>query len=149
LAEAFNVFLVEKGIDVDYEYVVKVIGMLKERATFLPDIWEQGFYFFEAPTVYDEKTVSKRWKEGVPLMMSEIHDFLEAWPGEWEALTLKEAFSEFVTEKGWGFGVVMNAFRICIVGAAMGADLFEICEMIGKNDSLQRITNAIQILSIE
>lgn len=149
LAEAFNVFLVERGVDVEFEYVVKVIGMLKERATFLPDIWEQGFYFFEAPTVYDEKTVSKRWKEGVPQMMSEVHDFLSAWSGEWEALTVKEAFSAFVTEKGWGFGVVMNAFRICIVGAAIGADLFEICEMIGKDESLQRIANAVTVLKVE
>ncbi|MFA9392328.1 MAG: glutamate--tRNA ligase [Prolixibacteraceae bacterium] len=148
LAELFHVFLVVKGIEADFEYIVKVVGMLKERATFLPDIWEQGYYFFEAPTVYDAKTVSKRWKEGVPEMMREIHDYLKTYKGEWEAVSMKENFSVFVTEKQWGFGVVMNAFRLCIVGAPMGADLFEICEMIGKEDSLLRIKNAIQNIQL-
>lgn len=144
LAELFHVFLVEKGIEADTDYIVKVVGMLKERATFLPDIWEQGYYFFEAPKEYDQKTASKRWKDGVPEMMQEIHDYLKNYTGEWEAVSMKENFSVFVTEKQWGFGVVMNAFRLCIVGAAMGADLFDICEMIGKEDTLQRIQNGIK-----
>ena len=143
LAEAFHVFLIEKGIEADFEYIIKVVGLLKERATFLPDIWEQGYYFFEEPKKYDEKIVKKRWRPGVPEMMLEIHDFLLRYSGEWEAVSAKEAFSAFVNEKGWGFGLVMNAFRLCIVGAAMGADLFEICEMIGKEDTLQRIMNGI------
>ena len=144
LAELFHVFLVEKGIEVEFDFIVKVVGMLKERATFLPDIWEQGYYFFENPSTYDEKTVKKRWKEGVPEMMQEIYDFLNNYSGEWEPVTMKESFSAFVTEKEWGFGVVMNAFRLCIVGAAMGADLFDICEMIGKKATLKRIENGIK-----
>lgn len=148
LAEAFNVFLKEKGFSADMDYLVKVVGMLKERATFLPDIWEQGYYFFMAPVEYDAKTVKKRWKDGVPEIMQEVHDFLENYQGEWEALTAKEAFSAFVNEKQWGFGLVMNAFRLAIVGTAMGADLFEICEMIGKKETLQRIKNAIENIEL-
>ncbi|MDA3927987.1 MAG: glutamate--tRNA ligase [Prolixibacteraceae bacterium] len=144
LAAMFSLFLDEKDIDVELEYTTKVVCMLKERATFLPDIWEQGSYFFEAPTEYDAKTVKKRWKEGVPEMMQEIHDFLSSYSDEWVGATVKELFSAFVNEKEWGFGVVMNAFRLCIVGAPMGADLFDICEMIGKEESLLRIQNGIQ-----
>ena len=143
LAEAFHVFLVQKGIEANFEYLVKVVGLLKDRATFLPDIWEQGYYFFQDPVEYDEKTVKKRWKPEVPAMMFEIHKFLSAYSGEWEAVSMKESFSAFVNEKGWGFGVIMNAFRLCIVGAAMGADLFEICEMIGKEGTLRRIMNGV------
>lgn len=144
LAKSFNQFLLEKGIEKEFDFIVKVVGMLKERATFIPDLWEQGAYFFIAPTEYDEKTVKKRWKEGVPEMMQEIHNFFETYSDEWKALTAKEKFSEFVNEKQWGFGVVMNAFRLSIVGAGIGADLFEICEMIGKDETLLRISNAIK-----
>ncbi len=144
LSGMFHVFLKEMGIDVPLKYTIKVVSMLKERATFIPDIWEQGYYFFTAPETYDEKTVKKRWKEGVPEMMLQIYTFIKNYKGEWEALAVKEQFSEFVTANEWGFGVVMNAFRLCIVGAALGADLFEICEMIGKDETLNRIEKGVK-----
>lgn len=149
LAESFHVLLKQKGVQASMDYIVKVMGMLKERATFLPDIWDQGFYFFETPAVYDEKDVKKKWKAGVSEIMNETAQYFENYLGEWEAVQMKEAFSGFVTEKGWGFGLVMNAFRICIVGASMGADLFEICEMIGKTETLKRLRKAVGSIQIE
>lgn len=140
----FKAFLVQKGIHPEDAYLKRAISMIKERATFISDIWEQGKYFFETPTFYDEPSIKKRWKEGVPEMMSEIHQLFSTYKGEWEALAIKEHFSEFVNSRGWGFGVIMNAYRICIVGAAMGPDLFEICEMIGKEETLARIQNGIK-----
>ncbi len=144
LADLFNMFLIQKGIKVDREYVVKVVSLLKERATFIPDIWEQGSYLFETPLSYDEQSVKKRWKEGVSEIMTEILDFFKAYESAWVTSEIKEAFSSFVTEKGWGFGIVMNAFRICLVGASIGPDLFVICEMIGKDETITRISNAIE-----
>lgn len=143
LADQFIVFLATMNIAVEKEYVVKVVTMLKERATFIPDIWDQGHYFFQSPTEYDAKTVKKRWKETAPEIMTETLDFFKAYDGEWNGPIVKETFSAFVNEKEWGFGLVMNAFRLCIVGAAMGADLFDICEMIGKEETLKRIQNGI------
>ena len=148
VAELFNVLLKEKAIDVPFEYIVKVVAMLKERATFLPDIWEQGYYFFETPSVYNEKDVKKGLKEGVPERIEQIANFFEKYQGAWEALSMKESFSSFVAENEWGFGVVMNAFRICIVGASMGADLFEICEMIGKDETIKRLNKAVKSISV-
>lgn len=148
LAESFNVLLKEKAIDAPVDYIVKVVAMLKERATFLPDIWEQGYYFFETPSTYNEKDVKKRWKEGVPEMIEQIATFFDDYKGTWEAFSMKESFSAFVAEKEWGFGVVMNAFRICIVGASMGADLFEICEMIGKDETIKRLNKAVNSISV-
>jgi glutamyl-tRNA synthetase len=149
LAEQFMALLKIKQIDADKDYIAKVMGMLKERATFITDIWEQGYYFFKCPEEYDAKTVKKRWKAGVPEIMTEILEFLKAYDGEWQAVPLKEQFSAFVNEKEWGFGVVMNAFRLCIVGAAMGADLFEICEMIGRGDTIARIEKGLTTLEIK
>jgi glutamyl-tRNA synthetase len=81
--------------------------------------------------------------------MAEILDFLKAYNGEWHAVPLKEQFSAFVNKKEWDFGVVMNAFRLCIVGAAMGADLFEICEMIGRDETISRIQKALNTLEVK
>ena len=130
------------------EYITRVVKILKERATFIPEIWEQGYYFFETPTNYDEQSVKKRWKEGAPERMQQIYDLLLGCGDKWEALDIKEEFSAFVTEKEWGFGVIMNEFRICLVGAAIGPDLFEICEMIGKDETLKRIKNGIENIHI-
>jgi glutamyl-tRNA synthetase len=122
--------------------------MVKERAIFIPEIWEQSHYFFQAPTEYDSQTVKKRWKEGVPEIMQEIIEFLSSYNENWIGAEVKEKFSAFVTNKGWSFGVVMNAFRLAIVGAAMGADLFDICELIGKDATIQRIDNAIKNIKL-
>jgi glutamyl-tRNA synthetase len=143
IATLFKAFLHQKGIGADDAYIKRVVTMVKERAVFVPDIWDQGFYFFQAPVTYDEQSVKKRWKEGVPEMMAELHQLFADYTGAWEAPLIKEYFSDYVNGKGWGFGVIMNAFRICLVGAAMGPDLFEICEMIGKEDTLNRIKNGI------
>jgi glutamyl-tRNA synthetase len=148
IAQLFNAFLHQKGFDYDLIYIKRAISMIKERATFVTDIWEQGHYFFETPTVYDEQSVKKRWKEGVPEMMGEILTLLSEYNGTWEAPFIKEHFSDFVNAKGWGFGVIMNAYRICLVGAAMGPDLFEISEMIGKEETLMRIQNGINNIHI-
>jgi glutamyl-tRNA synthetase len=143
ISESFRIFLLQKGIQAEKDFVSRVVGMVKERATFIPDIWEQGHYFFKTPEKYDEQSIKKRWKEGVPEMMLQIHDLLLGLDEKWEAPFIKEKFSAYVTEKEWGFGLIMNAYRICIVGAAMGPDLFEICEMIGKEETLKRIQNGI------
>lgn len=144
IADLFSMFLSQKSIKADKEYVIKVVSLLKERATFIPDLWEQGSYMFETPVSYDEQSVKKRWKEGATEIMSEILDFFKSYNSDWETTAIKESFSSFVTEKGWGFGVVMNAFRICLVGASIGPDLFIICEMIGKDETIRRITNGIE-----
>jgi glutamyl-tRNA synthetase len=148
LALLFQSFLLQIGIKSDIGYVFRVVQMIKERATFVPDLWEHGWYFFKAPESYDEKTVKKRWTGEVPAMMEQILIFFQSYPGKWEGAGLKEAFSLFVTEKAWSFGAVMNAFRLCIVGAPMGADLFDICEMIGKDETLRRMRKAIDVLDV-
>jgi glutamyl-tRNA synthetase len=143
LAADFMPVLAAKGVDVPVDLVVRVAGLVKERCHFVSEIWDQGFFFFQAPLNYDEKIVGKRWKDGVPLMMEEIAGFF-ASVETWEALQIKEPFSQFVTEKAWNFGTIMNSLRLCLVGGSFGPDIFEICEIIGREETIDRINNAIQ-----
>ena len=145
LMEAFKPLLAEKGVVASDEVVLKVIGMIKERCEFVTDLWEQGSYFFVAPESYDEKTVKKKWKEDTPEKLNAIVElFLSV--DNWEAVTIKEAFSNFMNEKEWGFGVVMVPIRLALVGTSAGAELFDICELIGKEEAIARIEKAIKTL---
>ncbi len=146
IAASFSLFLKQKGIQAPPDFVLRVVSLIRERATFIPDLWEQGFYFFETPVQYDEKSVQKRWKDGVSSMMADLAQQMEDFTGSWTADALRERISEKIGAQGWNFGLIMNAFRICIVGAAMGPDLFVICEMIGRDESLNRMRTAIKIL---
>jgi glutamyl-tRNA synthetase len=138
-------FLKEKGIDADPIMAAKVCGMVKERCNFVSEIWDQSYYLFAAPIAYDEKIVSKRWKDNVPEIMGEIAGFFETI-GSWSAPTIKEPFSAYVTGKGWNFGTVMNSLRLCLVGGSFGPDIFEICEIIGQDETISRIRKAVDAI---
>jgi glutamyl-tRNA synthetase len=145
LAELFKPILAEKNITSEDAKVVRIVGMIKERCEFAHDLWEQGNYFFQAPDGYDEKTVKKKWKAETPAMLTEIVAMLKTFEN-WEANTVKEQFSAFMNEKGWGFGLVMAPIRIALVGSAQGVDLFDIFELIGKDETISRIEKAIQTI---
>jgi glutamyl-tRNA synthetase len=145
LAGLFLPYLDSKGVKVPFPLVVRVTGLVKERCHFVNEIWDQGFFFFQAPESYDEKIVSKRWKDGVPEMMAEIAGFF-ANLHIWIAPEIKEPFSQFVTEKGWNFGTIMNSLRLCLVGGSYGPDIFDICEIIGQAETIERIEKAVHKL---
>ncbi|MCE4566722.1 glutamate--tRNA ligase [Maribellus sp. CM-23] len=143
LAQLFKPVLEKKGVAASDEKILAVVSEVKERCEFVTDIWEQSSYFFLAPESYDEKTISKRWKEDTPEKLLAIADVF-ASVSEWKADVIKEAFSAFMNEKEWGFGVVMNPLRLCLVGGNMGPDLFVICELLGQEESIDRIKTAIE-----
>ncbi|MCK3683704.1 glutamate--tRNA ligase [Maribellus sp. YY47] len=143
LAQLFKTILEKKEVVASDEKILAVVAEVKERCEFVTDLWEQSSYFFLAPESYDEKTISKRWKEDTPEKLLAIADVF-ATVSEWKAESIKEAFSAFMNEKEWGFGVVMNPLRLCLVGGNMGPDLFVICELLGQQESIDRIKTAIE-----
>ena len=139
--------LKEKGVAADLNMATKVSGMVKERFNFVSEILEQSYFLFQAPVSYDEKIVSKRWKDDVPAMMVEISIFFEALEN-WSAPLIKEPFSEYVTGKQWNFGTVMNSLRLCLVGGSFGPDIFDICEIIGQSETVIRIRKGVETIKI-
>ncbi len=145
LTELFKVVLAEKGVESTDEKTKAVVAEIKERCQFVSELWEQSSYFFVAPTEYDAKTVKKRWKEDTPEKLTEIVALFSS-VDNWNAGSLKEAFSAFMNEKGWGFGAIMNSLRLSLVGGNLGPDLFVICELLGKEESIRRINVAIETI---
>ncbi|MDD2303382.1 MAG: glutamate--tRNA ligase [Prolixibacteraceae bacterium] len=134
--------LKEKGIDPDPQKLERIVDLIKERCEFVKDIWAQSHFFFQAPESYDEKTVKSKWKGDTNEKLESISALFETIT-DWKAEAIKETFSAFMTEKGWGFGAVMVPIRLALVGGSSGPDLFEIFELIGKEETIGRIKRAI------
>lgn len=141
LAQLFLPFLNEKGITPEIAYLERIVGMIQERCEFVKDIWTQAHFFFQAPESYDEKTVKSKWKADTAGKLQAISELFETVTA-WKAETIKETFSSFMTAKEWGFGAVMVPVRLALVGSSSGPDLFEICELIGKEETIRRIGKA-------
>ncbi len=145
LADLYMPILASKGIQADKAMVAKVIGLTKDRVNFVSELWEQTNFFFEAPSEYDEKSLKKRWKEDSPKHIQEMLSLLEA-QDDWSAEGLDGLIMPWIAEKEYGVGVVMNAFRICLVGAARGPHIWAITDILGKEETLRRVRKALEVL---
>ena len=145
LAEQFMPYLEAKGLSDDKVKVAKVIGLTKDRVNFVSELWEQVNFFFVAPEEYDEKSLKKRWKEDSPKHMTEMLALLEAQE-DWSAEGLDNLIMPWIAEKEYGVGIVMNAFRICLVGAARGPHIWNITDVLGKEETLRRVRAALEKL---
>ncbi len=144
LAEMFLPILIQKGFeDVSVHTVERVITLVKDRVSLLGDLWEQSYFFFQAPTEYDEKTVKKRWKEDTPKQMIELRDLL-ANLNDFSASNQESAVKSWIGDSGYKLGDVMNAFRLAIVGESKGPHMFDITEVIGKEETIERLNKAIE-----
>jgi glutamyl-tRNA synthetase len=146
LLPLFQELIKRKGVTPNDKTDIKIIELIKERATFIDDMWEQSYFFYQRPKEYDSKVVKKRWKNNIPAVIELIGKEFKNIE-TWEATLLKETTSNIINKEEAGFGAVMNALRLCIVGGGKGPDLFQIIEIIGKNDTLSRIENAISELN--
>jgi glutamyl-tRNA synthetase len=145
LATLFQPLLEEKGIKLNLDYITKAISLIKERATFVADLWELGDYLFVTPTSYDDKAAKKNWKEDTPELMQELITVLS--PIDiFSSQNIETIVKEWITAKEIGFGKIMQPFRLSLVGAMKGPHLFDIAALIGKEETIQRIETAIEKL---
>lgn len=146
LAALFMPVLESKNIKTTPAFAAKICSLVKERITFSHEIWDQASYFFTAPAEYDAKSVKDRWKGDSAAILSEIIPIVKnAEP--FSAETLKQQVMDHITQKQHHLGQVMNAFRLLLVGASKGPDLFIIMELIGREETVARIENGIARLS--
>ena len=145
VADLFQHILVEKGIIEDSQKVTRIVSLVKERANFITDLWEQSSFFFQAPAAYDEKTVQKRWKADSPAQMLELADVL-AGIDDYSPEHTEEVVKAWIESKGYGLGAVMNAFRLSVVGAAKGPHMFDITAILGKEETIARLKRAVETL---
>ncbi|KMQ67176.1 glutamyl-tRNA synthetase [Chryseobacterium sp. FH2] len=129
------------NIHIEDEKLLRIVHLMKERATFPNDIYENGRFFFEAPASYDEKASKKAWNDETSAILGDLILKLEL--ADFKAETLKQTMHELAEEKGLGMGKVMMPLRLALVGELKGPDVPDILEILGKQESITRINNAI------
>ena len=145
IAELFLPFLKEQGVEAPFEKVVTVVGMMKDRVSFIKELWDVCSFFFVAPTEYDEKTVKKRWKEDSAKCMTELAEVI-AGIEDFSIEGQEKVVMDWIAEKGYHTGNIMNAFRLTLVGEGKGPHMFDISWVLGKEETIARMKRAVEVL---
>lgn len=145
LAPQFDKILRENGIEAPIERVEQVVGMMKmKKISFIKELWPLCDFFFITPTEYsmDDKFTRKNWKNGAAAEMREFKTFLEGLDdfSIESQRTAIDAWAEAGGHKPW------NAWRVCLVAAGKGPDMYELAAFLGKEETLRRMDNALQAL---
>lgn len=145
IAGLFAPIVANNGVDETMERIMEVVHMMKDRVSFVKELWPLCSFFFIAPTSYDEKTVKKRWKEYSKQQMLELSEVLKGIE-DFSVAGQEPVVMKWVEDKGYKLGDVMNAFRLCLVGIGKGPGMFDISAFLGKEETLRRLDAAIRVL---
>ena len=146
IAQLFAPIVANNGIDESMERITEVVHMMKDRVSFVHELWPLCSFFFIPPVAYDEKTVKKRWKEDSPQVMAELASLLEGLD-DFSLEHQEQVVHAWIEQKGYKLGNVMNAWRLTLVGEGKGPGMFDISAFLGKKETLHRMRHAIESLS--
>lgn len=146
LTDLFMPILEKKGIHKDKKEVQKIVSSVKERAVFVDDFLGLADFFFETPKEYDDKAAKKSWKEGTTDLMKELVSIVSKIE-DFSSQNTEKEIKEWISGKEIGYSKVMQPLRLSLVGKLAGPHLFDIIAMIGKEETLKRIENAIEKIS--
>ncbi|MDD4820222.1 MAG: glutamate--tRNA ligase [Flavobacteriales bacterium] len=138
--------LASNGITTD-AHAKEVCALVKERCTFPEDIMEHAGYFFIASTEYDAVALKKRWKEGSSAHLLVMADIINEKFAQGKEV-MHDAVIGYANEQGLSLGLIMNALRIALVGTAKGPDIFDIVQMLGKDETVARVKRAVEVVKI-
>jgi len=145
LVESFSEVLAQNEVATEVA-IEKVVSLIKERATFVEDLWEQGSFFFVAPKSYDEKASKKAFKEDTAAILRKVSELIESVE-DFSTENISEKIKSWITAQEMGFGKVMMPLRLALVGEMKGPDVFEIMSLLGKKESQNRVDSAVAHLS--
>jgi glutamyl-tRNA synthetase len=151
LAQLFKPVMQQNGVnpaDFSDEYIAKAVSLVKSRINFVSDLWEQARFFFVAPESYDAKAVKKRWSAEMPELMNQLIEVLKNLP-DFASQAAEPVVLNWITENGYHMGNVMNAFRLTVVGECKGPHMFDITELIGRDETIKRIKAGVERISNE
>ncbi len=150
LAELFKPIMSANGVNPEKfspDYIIKAVGLVKNRINFVKDLWGHSKFFFVAPETYEEKSVNKRWSAETPSQLREIMRWLGELPSP-SAADAEEPVLAKIKENGWHMGNVMNALRLAVVGECKGPHMFDIMNLLGLAEVNSRVERAISTIRI-
>ena len=138
LAKEYLKILSERNVNSSQEIVEKIVALIRDRATYITDFWELSSFFFIAPTQYDEKAMKKQWKENSSEILDKIVNILGSQE-DFSSANTEHIVKEFITNNGFSLGQVMPLIRLALVGDMKGPHIFDIAEIIGKDETIKRL----------
>lgn len=148
LTEVFLQDLKQRGIDCDFAKAETIVGLIKERCSFAKELWDNGDYFFVSPESYAEKALKKRWKEGTSDRMKMIVSLLtDIEDNDW-AQKAEDFLMDYIKENELNMGQIMNSIRLAVVGDTRGCSMIDIFAVLGKDESLRRISVAADRINL-
>ena len=148
LTEVFLQDLKQRGIDCDFAKAETIVGLIKERCSFAKELWDNGDYFFVAPESYAEKALKKRWKEGTSERMTTIASLLRDIENDNWAQRAEDFLMEYIKTNELNMGQIMNSIRLAVVGDTRGCSMLDIFAVLGKEESLRRISVAADRINL-
>ena len=145
IADLFAPIVANNGVDESMERIRTVVSLMKDRVSFVRELWDLCSFFFLPPTEYDEKTVRKRWKEYSAQQMTELAEVLEGID-DFSVEGQEPVVMKWVEDNGYKLGDIMNAFRLALVGIGKGPGMFDISAFLGKEETLRRLRRAVEVL---
>jgi glutamyl-tRNA synthetase len=145
LALEFREDLRARGYHFDSSELEILVGLVKERISFVKDLWNETDFFFKSPETYDPEVIKKRWKDDSPALLSELRSILESIDDFTPAETEK-VIKSWIETREYNTGTIMNAFRLVVVGASRGPHMFDIIGWIGKEETLKRIDRGLSVI---
>jgi len=139
--------LIDKGYSTDIIYVEKAVKLMKEKVNFAKEIIEKGIFLFEPPLKYDDTVITKKWKQGVPEFLTAYLNQINQL-SEYNAVDLEAAFKNLAFELEQNPGHLMQPLRVAVSGEAGGPPIFEMLELLGKDEVNSRILKALSSISI-
>lgn len=144
LLPAYQEVVLANGIEANDVLDATIITLVKERANFVADIFEQAKFFYVAPTAYDEKAAKKAWKDDSKGILLAFVEALQT--AEFTAEALHDVMAKFVEEQAIGFGKIGMPLRLSLVGALQGPDVPVIMSILGREETTNRIHSIIENL---
>ncbi|MGB3183159.1 MAG: glutamate--tRNA ligase [Cyclobacteriaceae bacterium] len=142
LADYLQNSLQKEGIEASRERVVRVCEIMRERVTFPGQFWTDARFMFIAPDSYDEKVVRKKWTDEAVRALTAYKEAL-AGVDNLTPETAKSTLTETLEKNNIKMGQVMQAVRLAITGTGAGPDLMDIISILGKDEVIDRIDNAL------
>lgn len=143
LVKELQIILKTKEIEAEDAFVEEVCKQLKERATFVNDMWIEGKYFFQLPLSYDEKVIQKKWRPDTPILLEELKNRIMAIT-DFTSKNVELVFKSYLQEKELSMGRLLPVFRVALTGVGMGPSLFDIATLLGKKETIKRIETVLE-----
>ena len=133
-------------MDIDRVQLGKIIALVKDRCSLLIDFYDQSYFFFNTPGQWDVDAVKPKWNETKKLFFAELIRNFELNP-DWKANVLENNFKEITSVNDIKPGDVLMPFRVMLVGSKFGPGVFDIAEILGKEETIKRIEMALSVFN--